>query len=139
MEIISRKEAKSRGLKRYYMGVACKYGHIVERRTNNGSCLSCVKETKRLWNEKNKEYIAEYGRKLWFKSGFREKKHIIDRLFYKKHKDRMVKSRIYNMLFLSDAYVLKRMKALYGFKDRRFIDLLRIIIENSRLIKERDW
>lgn len=41
MEIISRKEAKERGLKKYYTGKPCKYGHIAERWTGNKVCTEC--------------------------------------------------------------------------------------------------
>lgn len=80
VEIISRKEAKSLGLKRYYTGKPCSKGHSVERRTANGVCLACenteeAKETARIcsrrhyvknrdkillqhevWRRKNKDY-----------------------------------------------------------------------------------
>lgn len=41
-ELISRKDAKAAGLKRYFTGVPCKRGHFDERRTSNGSCVECV-------------------------------------------------------------------------------------------------
>ena len=40
-EVISRKDARDRGLKRYFTGRPCKYGHIAERFTSNGSCVEC--------------------------------------------------------------------------------------------------
>ena len=40
IEIISRKEAKERGLKRYFTGKPCKHGHIAERGVLSG-CLEC--------------------------------------------------------------------------------------------------
>jgi len=41
MEIITRAEAKEKGLKRYFTGKPCKHGHISERMVNNGGCLEC--------------------------------------------------------------------------------------------------
>lgn len=41
MEIISRKESKRQGLKRYFTGKACPRGHVALRRTINSECLSC--------------------------------------------------------------------------------------------------
>lgn len=41
MKIITRKEAKALGLKRYFTSKACKHGHITERQTTNGSCAVC--------------------------------------------------------------------------------------------------
>ena len=42
--IISRKEAKAKGLKRYFTGKECKNHHISERQISSGSCLKCHAE-----------------------------------------------------------------------------------------------
>lgn len=42
--IISRAEAASRGLRRYFTGKSCSHGHISERSTVNGTCCSCALE-----------------------------------------------------------------------------------------------
>ena len=34
-------QAKAEGSKKYYTGKPCKYGHLSERRTNNGTCVAC--------------------------------------------------------------------------------------------------
>lgn len=48
VEIISREEAREKGLKRYFTGVPCKpKGHICERRVNNGACVICLYEKKK--------------------------------------------------------------------------------------------
>ena len=39
VKIISRKEAKARGLTRYFTGKPCKHGHIAERDTGAGRCV----------------------------------------------------------------------------------------------------
>jgi len=40
--LITRKEAKAKGLNRYYTGQPCKKaGHNAERRTINGACVDC--------------------------------------------------------------------------------------------------
>ena len=41
MEIISRKEAKEKGLKTFYTGKDCKYGHRYPRYTSNSICVRC--------------------------------------------------------------------------------------------------
>ena len=41
MKIITRKEAKEKGLKRYFTGKACKNGHIAERLVCNKTCIDC--------------------------------------------------------------------------------------------------
>ena len=40
---ISRSMARSKGLKRYYTGSICKYGHDAERWIGNGGCTECQK------------------------------------------------------------------------------------------------
>ena len=47
MQIISRSEAKSQNLTRYYNGKPCKHGHIAERSTKSGSCFECRSISKR--------------------------------------------------------------------------------------------
>ena len=42
-KIISRKKALSKGLKRYFTGSACKYGHVDKRIVSNYNCCSCNK------------------------------------------------------------------------------------------------
>jgi hypothetical protein len=42
MEIITRKEASARGLKRYFTGRPCKHGHVTERLSSNGRCFQCA-------------------------------------------------------------------------------------------------
>jgi hypothetical protein len=41
MKIITRQEAKSLGLTRYFTGKPCKYGHVCERYSKNGRCFEC--------------------------------------------------------------------------------------------------
>jgi hypothetical protein len=41
MQIISRAEAKAKGLKRYFTGKPCKHGHVAERQVSNATCVEC--------------------------------------------------------------------------------------------------
>lgn len=41
--IISRAEAKAIGLKRFFTGIPCKYGHVSERSVTSSACLVCNK------------------------------------------------------------------------------------------------
>jgi len=70
MEIISRKEAKSQGLKRYFTGKPCKRGHICERYLSN-RCIECVllcsksdkaRECQRKYREEHRAEMKEYQR-----------------------------------------------------------------------------
>jgi len=47
MEIISRKEAKALGLKKYFTGKPCSKGHICDRYVSTFQCTCCVKERKK--------------------------------------------------------------------------------------------
>ncbi len=55
MNLISLREAKRLGLKRYFTGKPCTLGHISERTTSNRSCLECHKEKEETWRFNNSE------------------------------------------------------------------------------------
>lgn len=42
-QVVTRKEAKAQGLKRYYTGKACPHGHYSERFVSTGQCLECLR------------------------------------------------------------------------------------------------
>jgi hypothetical protein len=44
MEVIAWKDAKARGLTRYFTGQACRYGHVAERFVANWHCVECRRE-----------------------------------------------------------------------------------------------
>lgn len=50
-EIVLRKEALSKGLKRYFTGEPCKHGHIAHRAVNCGSCCECRRLRTKRWRE----------------------------------------------------------------------------------------
>ena len=54
MEIISRKEALDKGLKRYFTGGSCKHGHVTERRASSGSCCECTRLATKAWRVEGK-------------------------------------------------------------------------------------
>lgn len=62
-QIISREEAVSLGLKRYFTGEACKAGHTLERLTSNRACLQCGKLRKLAWAASNTAILAKRARK----------------------------------------------------------------------------
>ena len=59
MEIISRQDAKLKGLTRFFTGVPCVNGHVSERHTKSGSCIECGNKKSREWNVKH-NYGAKY-------------------------------------------------------------------------------
>jgi len=55
MEIISRKEAKERGLKRYFTGKPCPKSHESQRFTSTAACVMCSHENRARWSKNNKD------------------------------------------------------------------------------------
>lgn len=53
MQVISRKEAKALGLKKYFTGKPCKRGHITERGATNAACYECARTHARTWAKAN--------------------------------------------------------------------------------------
>lgn len=93
MQIITRQEAKEKGLSRYYTGKACVNGHVSTRNTKNGTCHECCRTSKtrkaycanyykankdrldskmRMWNNENRERRREITRK-WDKANRKHK------------------------------------------------------------------
>ena len=98
MDIISRKEAMERGLKRYFTGKPCKRNHYCERHSIDGQCVECGKikskkmrlkhrdsrlsyeaqyrkdnhetvlERARDWRRRNIEYIKDYSKKYYWEN-----------------------------------------------------------------------
>lgn len=59
MEIISRKEAKSLGLKNYFTGLPCKRGHFSERFVSCFGCKACLYEREKHKCANDPEYAKE--------------------------------------------------------------------------------
>lgn len=58
-DIISRKQAKALGLKRYYTGVPCKNGHLAERYVG-GHCVECDAAWSKSWHKANRSHLSKY-------------------------------------------------------------------------------
>ncbi len=61
--VISRRDAKARGLKRYFTGRECSCGHIAERRVSNKKCVICSHIGAVAWKLANPDRARAYGRK----------------------------------------------------------------------------
>lgn len=62
-QIISRKEAKEKGFKKYFTGKPCKNNHICERYVSGGHCIECNIDCQRQYREENREKYIEYQSK----------------------------------------------------------------------------
>lgn len=68
---MTRKEAISLGLERYFTGRPCPHGHIAMRRVS-GACVECANSAKRKWNE---EQLAKNPEKVKASKARSQKKH----------------------------------------------------------------
>lgn len=74
MLLISRDEAKSKGLYRYYTGKPCKKGHISQRYVSNMGCVECrnVLTENLEYRKKRKENYDELGikykKQMWWRA-----------------------------------------------------------------------
>ena len=55
MKLLSRKDAVSQGLTRYFTGKPCKYGHAAERMVSTCVCLTCKRKRDKDWHWQNPE------------------------------------------------------------------------------------
>lgn len=76
---VSRQEAKSKGLTRYFTGKQCKNGHFDQRLVSNGRCAQCLRDYKaenrdqvnnaqRLHRKANAERWKELSRKYYYQN-----------------------------------------------------------------------
>lgn len=59
LKIITLKAAKSKDLKRYYTGTACKRGHFAERLVSTRCCLKCSKLYEKKYYKKNEAKLKK--------------------------------------------------------------------------------
>ena len=96
--IISRKDARDRGLKTYYNGVPCKAGHIAPRYVNGCACQECNQVWKKrnpekhkainaAWYEANSDRVKE-ANQLWMRSN-PDRTRVIKRRYFENHKERI--------------------------------------------------
>lgn len=92
MNIISRQEAKSKGIEFYFTGKSCKHGHIALRKVNNKKCTECIKIENS--SESKKRYMTEYRKQnrqkireinLAYRLNNKEKIAAKDKRYYESH------------------------------------------------------
>lgn len=88
-EIISRAEAKARGLKRYFTGKLCCNGHLCERRVDNWNCLQCENTQRRRQYAANPEKNREREQRRWNDPIYREKKKASQRAYYRRNRSKV--------------------------------------------------
>lgn len=106
MKVISRKEAKEKGLNRYFTGRLCKHGHLSVRSMSSKMCLECHKHRQRKYRKEHKEKelatqkkwrIANKEKLTESKSQYYQKnKEVIlahHKKLYKNNKEKILKNR----------------------------------------------
>ncbi len=56
-DLVSRKDAIANGLKFYFTGKPCKFGHIDQRRLPTNRCKTCEYESTQKWRKENREHV----------------------------------------------------------------------------------
>jgi hypothetical protein len=87
--IISRDEARALGLKRFFTGKPCKYGHVAERHVASCKCRECHRERTRRYRAADPERAKERERR-WRAANLELARK---RLHYAKNKDRILSER----------------------------------------------
>lgn len=85
MKLISCKEAKEKGLKRYFTGKPCKRGHIAERHVTGG-CVVCANEDQIKYYQQNPEKYRRANRDYFQRPDVKERNRIRQSQFYEDNK-----------------------------------------------------
>jgi len=137
MELISRKEALSKGLKKFFTGKKCKNGHISEQYTKSWKCVQCEKERAKKYREDNLEklraYDVEYGKKNKDKKAKYYQEHREKRI--KKNAENREAKKEYNKIYNEkNKDKILAQKKEYHIKNRE----KRLKYNNERYIKNRE-
>ncbi|HEX7906776.1 MAG TPA: hypothetical protein VF534_01605 [Paraburkholderia sp.] len=67
LHIISRQDALTLGLRRYFSGKPCSHGHVVERQVGNKNCVACrrARDNRRTADPELKAIRQAYDRARW--------------------------------------------------------------------------
>ena len=111
-KLVSKKEAKEKGLKRYFTGIACVNGHIAEREMD-GACVTCRRiknkarratpeakakareKAKKRWADLEKRAQSYEARKKWVKENPERIKELRKKGFYKHHEKNLATRKAY--------------------------------------------
>jgi hypothetical protein len=91
MKIISKSEAKSLGLNKFFTGVKCVHGHLDYRSVSNGRCFTCRKIKDKENYQNNKKSISEKGKK--YRESNRDELRARKKKYYEDNKDRILEER----------------------------------------------
>lgn len=84
--LVTREDAKERGLKHYFTGVKCNRGHVSRRYVSTGQCLACVFDHTARWRHENPEKVVAGRKRRLVARG--DKIRAGQRESYKRHAER---------------------------------------------------
>jgi HNH endonuclease len=111
--VISRKEAKAKGLKFYFTGKACKRGHVSKRYVSANRCWHCAEEQRKQWRATNPEWTRQL-RRNWRRNNPEKERasHIkSNRKWWAVAKDRVNKKR--NEIYAQNPEVARQRQRAY--------------------------
>src|SRR5690554_4536530 len=132
MQIISRNEATTQGLKWYFTGKPCKHGHVAKRLVSNRSCAECSLEKTRAWASSNKDYLRAEARR-WRESN-RERRREYNSRWYAENQSR---KREYDRKWAENNREHKRQRDRAYSKRRRKEDPRYVMMRRIRGMLER--
>lgn len=100
IELITKQEARTRGLVNFFTGKPCKRGHVSERRVLDGACVLCRKEDANNCYHRNKDKNKEVGAirkteyRLKNKEKINERRKVLRSLNPERHKIHSKNTRI---------------------------------------------
>ena len=102
-DIISRSEARGRGLKHYFTGIPCPHGHCSPRYVKHRECVLCAKEGVVRRRAADPERARQQNRKSWWKHIDRRRKHDRERyLIPERLEIKRLKSKIHAKKYRKD-------------------------------------
>ena len=123
MEIISRKEAKEKGLLYYFTGIICIHGHIARRRVNDRNCAGCDKLHKDLYRARHPEKSREIKKAGYYK--YRDK-HLAKRKRYVEKNRAKVNA-------LAKAYKVRKKNRIPIWVDKAHMWLIKEVYELAQI------
>lgn len=63
MKLISKIDARTAGLKRYFIGKTCRRGHLVERFVSSGNCVECANKQALAWKKTHRDVCTAASRR----------------------------------------------------------------------------
>lgn len=112
LAIVSRKEAKAKGLKYYFTGNQCKRGHTSKRRVGNSGCCDCIKLME--------SSVHRMKSKVNYRKEYRSKNKVIlsakDKSYASKNKEKIKQQKaLYRVKNSAD---IKNKKSIYHLKNK---------------------